>query len=124
VNGDTVAVARTDGRPGVQTGAGPGTSLPDWNCSPCHNTVTGRGRALRDCLPKPYPGRISLFRSSAVGPSSDTLGWHLFAARGVQEFVIHGRHLDILREPAVEELAKSFGPARMRQSASTRDRLA
>lgn len=37
---------------------------------------------------------------------------------------VHGRHLDILREPAVEELAKSFGPARMRQSASTRDRLA
>ena len=127
MNGDTVAVARTDGRPGVQTGAGPGTSLPDWNCSPCHNTVTGRGRACATACASPTRGPylpVSFQRRRAVERYLGLAPFRRAGSAGVRhpraplghpEGTRRRRTGEVLRACADEAVRQHQGPARVTQ---------
>jgi thioesterase domain-containing protein len=58
--------------------------------------------------PRPYPGRITLFR--AVGTASRRgpdpfAGWSQVAAGGVEVYEVAGGHNTMMREPHVESLA-------------------
>jgi len=58
--------------------------------------------------PRPYPGRVTLFRvraGSMFHPLEHDLGWGQFALGGVQVFTVRGTHLSILEDPRVQELA-------------------
>ncbi|MAT96289.1 MAG: hypothetical protein CL608_04030 [Anaerolineaceae bacterium] len=58
--------------------------------------------------PKPYSGRVTLFRASeteAGNPSGEGIGWAPLAQGGLEIHVIHGTH-NIVKEPYVAELAQ------------------
>lgn len=63
--------------------------------------------AVRDYVPRKYPGRLTLLRATA-GPLlrgfEPDLGWHRFADK-VEIHYIKGNHDTILRPPRVEKLA-------------------
>ncbi|MBK7897608.1 MAG: SDR family NAD(P)-dependent oxidoreductase [Anaerolineaceae bacterium] len=63
---------------------------------------------LNNYKPKPYPGRITLFRSSETqqfNPTDQGAGWALYAAGGLEIKIIYGTH-NIVKEPYVGELAQ------------------
>jgi thioesterase domain-containing protein len=65
-------------------------------------------RALRDYVPLPYPGRVTLIRARArplFSRQSHDLGWGQLALEGVEVRVIPGAHDSILKEPFVRVLA-------------------
>jgi len=58
--------------------------------------------------PDVYPGRLTLFRSTARGPlhgDDEFLGWGGLAAEGIEVHHIPSTHLDILQEPGVRVLS-------------------
>ncbi|WP_420643165.1 SDR family NAD(P)-dependent oxidoreductase [Candidatus Leptofilum sp.] len=58
--------------------------------------------------PKPYPGRVTLFRASETelsNPNGEGIGWFRLAQGGVDLHIIHGTH-NIVKEPYVAELAR------------------
>jgi aspartate racemase len=58
--------------------------------------------------PKPYLGRVTLFRASETevgNPSGDDIGWAPLAQNGLDVHIIHGTH-NIVKEPYVAELAR------------------
>ncbi|MEZ4593251.1 MAG: SDR family NAD(P)-dependent oxidoreductase [Chloroflexota bacterium] len=63
---------------------------------------------LNQYRPKPYPGRVTLFRSSETeqfNPSNQGAGWARYAAGGLEVKIIHGTH-NLVKEPYVGELAQ------------------
>jgi thioesterase domain-containing protein/acyl carrier protein len=59
--------------------------------------------------PRPYDGKVTLFRSSERPDSTDpTLGWGQLAARGVDIHVVAGRHHEIVLRPHVQSLAEAL----------------
>jgi amino acid adenylation domain-containing protein len=71
-------------------------------------------RALMDYVPRPYPGRVTLFRARAQGLLHfvpPDLGWGDLAPGRVEKHVIPGDHNSILHTPYVQTLA-----ARLRAS--------
>ena len=57
---------------------------------------------------KPYPGHVTLFRSSETevsNPNGPEIGWASFAQGGLDVVMIHGTH-NIVKEPYVTELAR------------------
>ena len=69
-------------------------------------------KALRGYLPGPYPGRVSLFRSSEAAASSldPGLGWRALAAH-VDVHDVPGDHHTMVREPHVATLAERLEKA-------------
>jgi amino acid adenylation domain-containing protein len=71
-------------------------------------------RASRCYVPKPYAGRLTLFRARTqpffCGHRAD-LGWSKFARGGVATHIIPGTHDSILKEPHVKTLAEGFRAA-------------
>jgi thioesterase domain-containing protein len=68
-------------------------------------------RATRNYVPRPYPGRITLFRAGQelTEMSSDpTLGWSKWAAEGVDVHVVPGNHASMVYKPHVEVLAQKL----------------
>jgi thioesterase domain-containing protein len=72
-------------------------------------------RAFRQFRPKPYPGRITLFRPAdgSVGPGSHpaaaadpTLGWGAHSPLPVEIETVPGDHISALAEPHVGTLAE------------------
>ena len=64
--------------------------------------------ARRRYLPRPYPGRLILFRPPLPGRTGDSdpaLGWRSVAVGGVDIQEIPGSHVPILSEPRVQILA-------------------
>ena len=64
--------------------------------------------ARRRYLPRPYPGRLILFRPPLPGRTGDSdpaLGWRSVAVGGVDIQEIPGLHVPILSEPRVQILA-------------------
>src|SRR6185295_15748114 len=62
--------------------------------------------------PKPYSGRITLFRSRAhqlMSSYDPQYGWGEFAQGGVTVKVVPGAHERIVQEPNVKELAAQLG---------------
>jgi len=68
-------------------------------------------QAVLPYAPQVYPGRITLFRSSEpfgkIG-QDPTLGWGKLAKGGVEIYPISGHHLNCLRRPHVEIVAKQL----------------
>jgi thioesterase domain-containing protein len=52
-----------------------------------------------------YPGRLTVFK---VGHNSDASAWGRFAAEGLELYEISGDHRAILREPYVQQWAKTL----------------
>jgi amino acid adenylation domain-containing protein len=80
-----------------------------------HNTKKVRKACLQaeqEYRPRPYPGRVILFRSSykplgqVVDPRAE---WHRYAARGLEICEIPGNHENILLEPQVRFVADHLG---------------
>jgi amino acid adenylation domain-containing protein len=71
-------------------------------------------RALHDYVPKPYSGRVTLFRARAqsffCGQGPD-LGWGKIVTGGLDIKIIPGTHHSILNQPYVRVLAKQFKAA-------------
>jgi thioesterase domain-containing protein len=68
--------------------------------------------AAANYRPKPYAGRLTLFRTlSPAGHGEDDhhFGWGALAAGGVEVHEIPGSHLDITSEPNVRTLAQKLG---------------
>jgi len=61
------------------------------------------GYCLERYRPKPYPGRITLFRSEDV--AADPLSWSPFSAGPVEVHPVSGDHLSMVEEPHVQALA-------------------
>lgn len=67
--------------------------------------------AFHDYVPRPYAGRLTLFRAqtrSLLSGSSDDLGWGRFVD-SLEVRQINGDHASILRPPHVGELARQLG---------------
>jgi thioesterase domain-containing protein len=63
----------------------------------------------RDYTPKPYPGRIHLFRAEGRTRefgADPNLGWDEVARDGVEVHSVPGKHVTILNKPHVDTLAK------------------
>lgn len=65
--------------------------------------------AARDYVASPYDGRVILIRSeefSSLKRKNGHLLWGELAHGGFKQFVVRGRHLELLREPTVEVVAE------------------
>jgi amino acid adenylation domain-containing protein len=70
-------------------------------------------RALRSYTPRPYPGKMFLFRASAqpLSPGDwhkTDMGWHGLPRGGLMVRTIPGNHDSILRDPYVRALAQEL----------------
>ncbi len=66
-------------------------------------------RAKETYVPKPYPGRVTLFRATSghVDSSPDpSLGWEPLALGGLEIFDVPGSHNVLMEKPYVQTLAK------------------
>jgi thioesterase domain-containing protein len=84
-------------------------------CSPASRAaMEGRYRAYRAYTPRPYPGRVTLFRARVqplLGCHRPDLGWGEMARGGGEVHVVPGNHANMLREPEVQALAASLSAA-------------
>jgi aspartate racemase len=66
--------------------------------------------AVRAYTPQVYDGKVTLFWASADLRSSLDLveGWRALAGGGIEVHEIPGSHLDIVKEPHVQQLAKKL----------------
>jgi hypothetical protein len=68
-------------------------------------------KSLMAYEPRPYPGRVALFRARALPVSRlhrPDLGWGRMAGGGIEINIVPGSHENILREPYVEGLARAL----------------
>jgi aspartate racemase len=66
--------------------------------------------AVRDYTPQVYDGQVTLFWASAdLRTSLDLVeGWRALAGGGIEVHEIPGSHLDIVKEPHVQDLANKL----------------
>jgi amino acid adenylation domain-containing protein len=66
--------------------------------------------AVREYIPRVYSCRVTLFWASGDLRSSNDLveGWRALAGGGIEVHEIPGSHLDIVKEPHVQDLAKKL----------------
>jgi amino acid adenylation domain-containing protein len=66
--------------------------------------------AVRNYVPQVYDGKVTLFWASEDLRTSIDLveGWRVLAGGGIEVHEIPGSHLDIVKEPHVQELAKKL----------------
>ena len=69
----------------------------------CANTQAGRYYR-----PQRYPGRVTLLKTTTQYHQSETWGWGDIAEYGVDIQQISGHHMNILRQPYVQILAKEL----------------
>jgi amino acid adenylation domain-containing protein/non-ribosomal peptide synthase protein (TIGR01720 family) len=70
-----------------------------------------QAQAWRNYTPKPYTGRITLFRSAesvAEYSQEPDMGWGKLAQGGVEIYDVPGDHLSMLQEPNVQVLAEAL----------------
>jgi amino acid adenylation domain-containing protein len=68
-------------------------------------------RALRNYVPKIYPGQVTLFRAAeqlAKEPQRLLLGWDKFARGGVDVHVVPGNHFNMAYRPHVRTLCEQL----------------
>jgi amino acid adenylation domain-containing protein len=76
--------------------------------------MAARYQAYRAYTPRPYPGRVTLFRARVqplLGCHRPDLGWGEMARGGGEVHVVPGNHATMLREPGVRALAASLSAA-------------
>jgi amino acid adenylation domain-containing protein len=78
--------------------------------------------AVRAYAPQVYDGKVTLFWASADLRTSIDLveGWRALAGGGIAVHEIPGSHLDIIKEPHVQELAEKLGVCLKRANESNR----
>jgi len=66
--------------------------------------------AVRDYVPQVYDGKVTLFWASEDLRTSIDLveGWRVLAGGGIEVYEISGSHLDIVKEPHVQDLASKL----------------
>jgi thioesterase domain-containing protein len=68
--------------------------------------------AVREYLPRVYPGSATLFLANDLTADYDVLeGWRELVAGGIDTRTISGDHLNILQEPHVSSLAENLRSA-------------
>ncbi|HEY0734503.1 MAG TPA: thioesterase domain-containing protein, partial [Herpetosiphonaceae bacterium] len=74
------------------------------------DVFTASLRAMQDYQPRPYAGRVTLFRAGdrPLDEADETLGWNALVAAGVSVRVIPGDHYTIVRQPHVATLAEQL----------------
>jgi thioesterase domain-containing protein len=87
--------------------AGIGTAAFDPETSPVARVLV---RAQAKYVPRPYPGRMIIFRASNQdgNPSADNDGWIAIAKGGVEIHQIPGEHLTVFEPQYVPALAKEL----------------
>jgi thioesterase domain-containing protein len=68
-------------------------------------------QAVMNYRPKPFPGRITLFRGSRqpmFGCHDTEMGWQELAQGGVDVHRVGATHITMFREPHVQELASKL----------------
>jgi thioesterase domain-containing protein len=71
-------------------------------------------RAMREYVPRPYPGRLTLIRASVrplLHSLQRDLGWSEWARGGVDVKSVPGHHWSILQEPNIQDLAHQLRAA-------------
>jgi thioesterase domain-containing protein len=67
-------------------------------------------RAVRKYRPRPYPGRITVFKAEhAWGPPD--LGWRELAGGGLDLATVPGDHYTMIHEPQVEQISRNLARA-------------
>jgi len=66
--------------------------------------------AVKDYVPRVYPGRATLFLASDDLTAAYDVeeGWHDLVAGGLEKIRVPGNHLDIIKEPHVRVLAQEL----------------
>ena len=74
--------------------------------------------AAREYVPKVYPGKVTLFWASEdLNTGHDAVaGWEVLASGGVEIRELPGTHLNIIKEPFVEHLAREISSCLADQS--------
>jgi thioesterase domain-containing protein/acyl carrier protein len=78
------------------------------------DVVTAHYRAVRDYVPRVYPGRVAVFRARTQPlwrSHQPDLGWGRLAGGGVETHVLPGDHDSIITEPDVQGLARHLAKA-------------
>jgi amino acid adenylation domain-containing protein len=71
--------------------------------------VKANRQAALKYVPRPYDGKVTLFRSSERSGFTDpTLGWGQLAEGGVEVHVVAGKHEEIVMRPHVQSLAEEL----------------
>jgi acyl-CoA synthetase (AMP-forming)/AMP-acid ligase II/thioesterase domain-containing protein/acyl carrier protein len=74
--------------------------------------IENHRRAFTQYKPRPYPGRVTLFRARAQGllavPRAHDFGWGRIAAGGVDVKMCPGHHGSMIKEPFVRILAREL----------------
>jgi thioesterase domain-containing protein len=68
-------------------------------------------QAAMNYRPRPYPGRVTLFRAAQRprgGVADPFLGWERLALGGIEVHEIPGTHTSLMREPGVRILAREL----------------
>jgi acyl-coenzyme A synthetase/AMP-(fatty) acid ligase/thioesterase domain-containing protein len=83
-------------------------------------------RAVRTYVPRPYPGRLTLFRAHGqpLAPGAwheYDMGWGSLPAGGVEVHHVPGNHDRILMEPHVQTLASQLRTSLLKAQRKTRD---
>jgi thioesterase domain-containing protein len=84
------------------------SALPDSYRERYQHRMLEQHRALREYQPRPYAGRVTLFRARVqplVSSHDPALGWRALATGGVDVHETPGTHLSMLREPQAQDLA-------------------
>jgi len=93
---------------------GDGQSWPHEHFATVERIVHAHLRAARRWTPKPYDGRAILFAAHQNGAVRDTaLGWGPLLPR-LSVIEVEADHFSLLREPAVDKIAKASRRARRR----------
>jgi thioesterase domain-containing protein/acyl carrier protein len=98
---------------GVATGKGDmeaifaGRAFPE----PFQQLLVTHYQAMRDYVPRPYPGRVTLFRARArplFRLHGRDLGWTKLAGGGLEILAVPGNHETMLKPPHVTALAEAL----------------
>ena len=75
-----------------------------------HRSYHAARRARRGYTPRPYPGRVVLFRAKVQpgGFDDPLLGWGGLASGGIEVHEIPGAHVSIMAEPRIRALAQAI----------------
>jgi thioesterase domain-containing protein/acyl carrier protein len=85
----------------------PGQTFPE----PVRRLLAAQYQALRDYVPRAYPGRVTLFRARTrplFRLHAPDLAWGPLAGGGLEIFGVPGNHETMLKPPHVRELADAL----------------
>ncbi len=85
--------------------------LRELTIRPMFPVFHANSQATLSYIPKTYPNRITLFRTSVQASRADhdsTMGWSELTVQGVEVHIVPGNHLTMLRNPNVQAFAEQL----------------